>query len=48
MIDKKYFLEKAMEIGKEYARSGHSPDIAAVIGEVYTKLVRLAEDAEQK
>ncbi len=45
-MDKQILLERAVDITKEYAKSGHTRDIDKVLEEVYNKLKELAEDIE--
>ncbi len=47
MINKKYYLEKAIEITKEHAKSSDTRNAEAVLEKVYAKLLELAEDVEK-
>ena len=48
MIDKEYYLSKAIEITKEYARGGGADHVDIVLEDVYKKLLELAKDVEIK
>lgn len=43
--DKTWALEKAIEIVKEYAKSGTDQDLAVVLENLYKKIKDLAKDA---
>lgn len=45
---KRGLLDKAIEITKKYARSGHSGAVDSVLKNVYDRLVELNEDVKKE
>ncbi len=48
MINKKYYLEKAIKITEEFCRGGAAGSPSAILQSVYEKLIELAKDAESE
>jgi len=44
IMNKNYIFDKAIEITKEYARSGHSGDVSGVFKDVYKVMKEISEE----